>query len=147
MFQLNNEDRLKVWREFRTELDSLPFETALNRVAEFWGRAPFVPYHLDINDPDNWPDPWTLITENHYCDLAKALGIVYTIALTTHGNGLEYEIRVYNDPSKGYDYNLVYLDQGKYILNMIDSEFVNIEQVEQKLVLKKTFSSKQLQKY
>jgi len=93
---------------------------------------------------ENWPDPWTLIFENMYCDVAKCLGIVYTMLLTEHRKNLEVEIRTYIDPKNNYEYNLAYFNQGKYILNMIDGEVVNNTQVE-KLVLKKQYSAAQLQ--
>ena len=33
----------------------------------------------------------------------------------------------YYDPKTKYNYNLVFIEQGKYILNMVEDEIVNIE--------------------
>lgn len=143
MFQQTAEDRLKVWREFRTKIDSLPIEQAMSQTAEFWARAPFVPYNLDPVEPKFWPDPWSLIFENSYCDVAKCLGIVYTIAFTRHKCGIEF--RTYRDPKTGYEYNLAWFAQGKYILNMIDGEVVNNKQFDKTLILVQQFSEKELQ--
>ena len=145
MFQLPAEDRLRSWREFRTTLESLPLETALAETAEFWRCAPFVPYNLDYSDIRTWPDPWTLIDENIYCDVAKCLGIVYTISLTGHKKNLDVEIRQYVDLKTGYEYNLAWIDKGKYILNMIDGEVLNIEQFDKSLKLKHKFTAVDLQ--
>lgn len=145
MFQLLTEDRLRSWREFRSSLDLLLIEDALARTAEFWARAPFSPYHLESTDSKNWPDPWTLIDENIYCDVAKCLGIVYTITLTKHRKNLDVEVRVYTDPQTGYEYNLAWFSQGKYILNMIDGEILNIEQFNKTLKLKRKFTAVELQ--
>ena len=145
MFQLRPEDRLRSWREFRVFIESLPLEHALTQTAEFWARAPFVPYNLDSSTPGTWPDPWTLIYENVYCDVAKCLGIVYTVALTNHRLNTSIEVRTYQDPKTGYDYNLACFDQGKYILNMIDGEVVNIKLVNETLNLKRQYSEKELQ--
>lgn len=145
MFQLPAEDRLRSWREFRTTLESLPLETALAETAEFWRCAPFVPYNLDYSDIGTWPDPWTLIDENIYCDVAKCLGIVYTISLTGHKKNLDVEIRQYVDLKTGYEYNLAWIDKGKYILNMIDGEVLNIEQFDKTLKLIKQFTAVDLQ--
>lgn len=134
MFQLKPEDRLRSWREFRSVLDQSPLENALAQTAEFWAGAPFVPYNLDITNYNEWPDPWTLIEENTYCDIAKCLGIVYTLSLCKHRKDLDIEFRVYKDTNTGYEYNLAWINQGKYILNMIDNEIVNKTQVEQILV-------------
>jgi len=145
MFQQRPEDRLRSWREFRTLIESLPLENALAQTAEFWAGAPFVPYNLDISTPQAWPDPWTLIYENIYCDVAKCLGIVYTVALTAHRLNTTIEFRQYEDPKTGYDYNLAYFGQGKYILNMIDGEIVNIKLINETLNLKQQYNEKELQ--
>jgi hypothetical protein len=141
MFQLNAEGRLKAWREFRTEVNSLPLENALARTAELWSTAPYVPYYLDYGDVEKWPGPWDLIHENYYCDIAKCLGIVYTMQLTEHKKDLTTEIRTYIDPETQYVYNLSWFNQGKYILNLIDSELVNIEQFNKLLTLKHQFTA------
>ena len=143
MFQLKAEDRLRSWREFRTSIESLPIEQALAQTAEFWARAPFVPYNLDPAMPQAWPDPWTLVYENSYCDVAKCLGIVYTISLTKHKTPVEF--RVYRDSKTGYEYNLAWFARGKYILNMIDGEVLNNTQFDKSLKLIKQFSEKELQ--
>jgi len=143
MFQLRTEDRLRSWREFRSSLNLLPLEEALVQTAEFWADAPFVPYNLDPDDLTTWPDPWELLEENVYCDLAKCLGIVYTILLTDHTT--ELEIRVYKDSKTGHEYNLAWIDQGKYILNMIDGELVNIKQLGDTLKPKRTYTAVDLQ--
>lgn len=134
MFKLPANERLTRWREFRKSLDNLPLEQALQSVVDFWNRCPFNPYYLDPDRPENWPDPWTLIDENYYCDLAKALGMLYTIKFTKHDP--EVEIRVYYDPETKYNYNLVWIAEGKYVLNLIEGEIVNKTHVEKNLKLK-----------
>jgi hypothetical protein len=145
MFQLSTEDRLRSWREFRATLDTLPLEEALTQTAEFWSNASFVPYNLDPECPDTWPDPWALIDENIYCDLAKCLGIVYTMLLTGHKTALEIEIRIYHNPTTGHEYNLAWFNQGIYILNLIDGEIVNNKQFDKTLKLKRRFTAVELQ--
>jgi hypothetical protein len=127
MFKLPASERLTRWREFRKSLDTLPLDSALDAVVEFWHGCPFSPYYLDVDKPETWPNPWTLIEENYYCDLAKALGMLYTIKFTKHNP--QVEIRVYYDPETKYGYNLVWIDQGKYVLNLIGDEVVNKEHV------------------
>ncbi|CAB4129177.1 hypothetical protein UFOVP112_275 [uncultured Caudovirales phage] len=145
MFQLPAEDRLRSWREFRSAIESLSIEQALAQTSEFWAGAPFVPYNLDTESMSNWPDPWTLVYENSYCDVAKCLGIVYTMSLTGHKKNLAVEIRVYEDPKTRYRYNLAWFNQGKYILNMIDGEVLNNKQFDKTLKLVKQYSEEQLQ--
>lgn len=139
MFQQKPEDRLRSWREFRASLDVLPLDQALAQTAEYWARAPFTPYYLDPDDPSTWPDPWTLIMENTYCDVAKCLGIVYTMTLTTHRTDLDIVFQQYTDTKNNHVYNLACVNQGKYILNMIDGAVVNTKQIDKTLALTKQY--------
>lgn len=70
--------------------------------------------------PD-WPGPWDLLTNNGYCELAKALGIMYTIMMIEQPLYTSLElVQVEND-------NLVLIDHGKYILNSAPGEILNID--------------------
>lgn len=125
MWKLKADDRLDRWKSFRRELSKLPIEQALIQCQDFWQSAPFTPFYLDYNELDKWPDPWQLVYENYYCDIAKALGIVYTLHLCDHGPGLDLAIHVCQDTETRGQYNLVWIDDGKYVLNFIPNEIVN----------------------
>lgn len=135
MWKLEAGERISRWRDFRKTLDSLNFEQALESTVDFWRSCPYHAFYLDVTAPENWPNPWDLIADNYYCDLAKTLGMLYTICLTKHGDNLEAEIRVYNDPETRYTYNLAVFGQGKYVVNYSDNKIVNISSIETKLVL------------
>jgi hypothetical protein len=122
----------------------LSVEEALLDTAKFWSTVPFTPFYLDNSDPSSWPDPWTLIYENYFCDVAKCLGIVYTVALTEHIKDLEVEIRVYKDSTTNHEYNLAWFAGGKYILNLIDNEIVNKEHIDKNLKLIRVYSDTDL---
>ena len=96
-----------------------------------WSSAPFVTYYLDPSDPSNWPDPWTLLAENYWCEVAKSLGIIYTIYFSSHKN-VSIEYNIYYDHNDKTRYNLVQIDNGKYILNCYPFEIVNTEHIETK---------------
>jgi hypothetical protein len=144
-WNLRVNDRLAEWKDFRHELSDLPLADALEELNQLWSTAPFVTYYLDPSEPHSWPDPWTLLAENYYCDVAKSLGIVYTIYFTSH-KSVDLEIRTYYDYKDKNRYNIVWIDQGKYILNYWPYEIVNTQQIEeQKLDLLYKYSSKDLQ--
>ena len=130
-WNLRINDRLTQWKDFRHQLDRLPLESAVVELNNMWSTAPFITYNLDPSDPKSWPDPWTLLAENYWCDVAKALGIVYTIYFTHHRN-TPMEIRVYYDYKDKQRYTLAWIDHGKYILNYWPYEIVNTKQVEEK---------------
>ena len=135
MWKLAINERLEHWRRLRSEMDRKEISQALELAAEEWGRAPFTPYYLDYDRPETWPDPWTLIAENYYCDLARALGLLYTIHLSRHGSEHDLRLRILKRPDDRSQYNLVIVDQGKYVLNFQDHEVVNIESTAKKNLL------------
>jgi hypothetical protein len=144
MFKLKTSDRLRHWKSLRKTLDSLPLDLAVRKAQEFWSTCTFCPFYLDPENVLTWPDPWQLIEENTYCDLAKTLGIVYTLYLTSHKKELCPEIRIYFDPRTNYCYHIAYLCHGKYVLNLIEGEVVNKEHINQQLKLKRCYTATDL---
>lgn len=148
MFKLPTNERLSRWKSFRASLDDLPLGEAVRQTNDFWHSCPFIPFYLD-ESVENWPDPWQLIEENYYCELAKALGIVYTLHLSKHQQNLDPEIRIYYDEKTKYTYHIVYLCDGKYVLNMVEGEVVNKDLIDKELILKHRYTAEdmKLEKY
>ncbi len=120
------------WKAFRAEISGQTFEQALTSTAEFWNTVPFTPYYLDHDNPDSWPDPWTLIAENYYCDIAKCLGMLYTLHLSGHKQH-SMALRMYKTAQPGEWYNLVWIDDGKYVLNLDPEQHVNKKSIPKEL--------------
>jgi hypothetical protein len=74
-----------------------------------------------MDDYEKWPDPWSLLADNIYCDLARALGIVYTMLMLDRADIDTIQIA---ETDQG---NLVLVNQGKYILNWGRDRLLNIE--------------------
>ena len=70
----------------------------------------------------DWPDPWDLLSDNHFCSLAKALGIVYTLHMMARSDITQVEIAVNGESAD----NLVLVNEGKYILNWEAGQLLNI---------------------
>jgi len=136
------EERLTAWKAFRKSLSGNNVVDVLDDVAQKWADVPFVPYYLDINDISSWPDPWTLIHENQYCNLAKGLGMFYTLYYSDFKNSNTVSFSVYKDDI-GYEYGLVIVNN-EHILNHTDREIVNTQRIEQSLKLVKEFSKQDL---
>jgi hypothetical protein len=135
-------ERLRFWQDFRKTISKKPLGEAVKDTQHLWSYAPYVAHYLTTDHIEEWPGPWELVYENYYCDLAKALGIVYTLYLSDHKP--ELEIRLYNEPSTKEQYNLVFVDNEKYVLNYIHDEVVNKKQVDSGLKLVRTISPKDL---
>jgi hypothetical protein len=115
--------RLASWNQLRDHVYSLPLETALTEINAWWFRSPWRPYYLHWDDQPNWPDPWQLLSDNVYCDLARALGILYTISLLDRKDMVDAELVLTDDGS-----NLVLVAKEKYILNWNPDSVVNTYQ-------------------
>ena len=125
MWKLSPAQRLEQWRKLRDQLGELDLPHALELCAQTWCRAPTASWYLDPEDVSNWPDPWTLIQDNYYCPVAKTLGMLYTIHLSNHGPALDLSLRIYADTKDRARYNLVWIDDGKYVLNSEDGWVLN----------------------
>lgn len=135
-------DRLRWWHNFRLDLDKVSLSEAIDQCYHLWSYCPLQKYYLLIDQFDNWPGPWELVYDNVYCDIAKCLGIVYTLYLTNHK--LDIEIRIYKNYSTAETYNLVWIDKGKYVLNLLHDEVVNKTQVATDLKLSKVITATDL---
>lgn len=79
---LKFEDRLQDWHNLRHAADHDDPHTFLLHVNNWWMRAPINGYYLHWDYSHEWPGPWQLLSDNVWCDLARCLGIVYTLTMT-----------------------------------------------------------------
>jgi hypothetical protein len=115
--------RLTSWTDLRNRVNTLPIELALLEINQWWSQTPWRPYYLHWDDQSTWPDPWQLLSDDIYCDLAKALGILYTISMLDRADMADAELVLTEDGR-----NLVQVTQGKYILNWNPDSVVNTNQ-------------------
>ena len=120
MWPANFAQRLESWNNLRDLAQTLPIEQALNAINSWWFAVPWRPYYLHWDDQTNWPDPWQLLSDNHYCDLARALGILYTITLLDRADLDDATLFL----TESND-NLVLVGKSKYILNWDRDTIVN----------------------
>ncbi len=114
------DQRLRAWYNLRESAQTLTLEQSLESINHWWSHTPWQPYYLDWDNQDKWPDPWQLLSENVYCDLARALGILYTITLLDRADMADAELVLTEDSR-----NLVLVDKTKYILNWNPDTIVN----------------------
>lgn len=137
MWDLRPEERLREWKSFRLAINKMNLEQALEKTSHLWSYAPYVSHYLSPDLPQEWPDPWTLIHENYYCDLAKALGMFYTVYLCDHYKQIKHlKLQVYKNPTNLDMHYIVSINQGKYILNLVFDTIVNKSSIAKDLELK-----------
>lgn len=115
MFDQYGTERLIEWKRFRESLETS--NTPLEDVAKFWGKAPFVSRYLNPNNPSEWPDPWHLVLDSRLDDLAIALGMLYTLKLTTRFMDTVCEIHM-SMPPKEKDPKFVLIVDKEHVLNL-----------------------------
>ena len=120
MWPASFEQRLHAWGILRETVQHAPVEQALSDINAWWFRAPWRAYHLHWDDRTNWPDPWELLSDNIYCDLARGLGILYTITLVDRA---DLQDMMLAEIDQG---NLVLSQDEKYILNWDSQQVLNI---------------------
>ena len=113
------ERRLISWAQLRDSVRHQPVDDTLDAINRWWFLTPWTPYYLHWDDVKDWPDPWQLVNENIFCDVARGLGILYTIAMLERPDITDFCLITDGN------HNLV-LDLGeKYILNFQDDSIVN----------------------
>jgi len=120
-FSGNSAYRILQWREYRRNIAS----NHLQIIAKDWAKCPIIPNYLEYDDCRDWPDPWTLVSEGNYCDIARALGMFYTLYYTSYPFRDTMKIEIYKD-RKNHEYlNLLRCEDGLYTLNYNIGEVVN----------------------
>lgn len=120
MWSVTFDNRLDAWIKLRQCCQTLDLEPALAAINAWWFDTPWQPYYLHWDDLADWPDPWQLLSDNVYCELARALGILYTISLLDRADMADAELVLTEDGT-----NLVLVAKEKYILNWNRDSIVN----------------------
>jgi len=121
VFILDYPHRLKSWSTLRSKILSLPTSEKCIEIDNFWQRVPLINHYLHTDYIREWPDPWQLISDNTYCNYARALGMIYTLILTDTKNIALVEAK--DDNSN--EVVLVLVDNAKYVLNYWPDMVVN----------------------
>jgi hypothetical protein len=119
MWQPLYEDRLRDWHDLRMQAASQDIDTALMYINNWWWQVPMINRSLSWQDFPNWPDPWNLLGQSGFCDLARSLGMLYTLVMLERSDIADLVL------AETQDNNLVLINSAKYILNWSPGEIVN----------------------
>lgn len=114
------ENRLIEWNQLRQNNTDNTLEQALYNINNWWQMLPIDNHYLHWDDTRNWPNPWDLLADEVFCDLAKSLGIVYTLQFIDRSD--IYDLTLVQTVEGD---NLVFVNQGLYILNWSPTEILN----------------------
>lgn len=119
--------RLQAWLDLRALCAELDLDSTISTIDQWWRRTPWRPYYLHWDDRADWPNPWQLLADNEYCDVARALGMLYTIKLLDRSDCKDARMVC---AQQG---NLVLIQDGKYVMNWTADEIVNIQSTQIKI--------------
>ena len=107
MHELKFEDKVRVWRKLRQDLESAyePF-----RVLNDFSKLPRSTRKQNPWDPESVALPWNLIENNSFTEYEIALLCAYTLQLTERFSGTKVEIHISKDIKEDTNMYLVYLD-------------------------------------
>jgi hypothetical protein len=132
------DQRLTAWYRLRESVQDLPIQELLETINSWWFNCPWQPYYLHWDDLAKWPDPWQLLSDNVYCEVARGLGILYTISLLDRADLTTASLVLTKS-----GHNLVQVGQTKYILNWDPDIIVNTNH---EVVVHRQLTQKQIQK-
>ena len=122
VFQLNYDSRLKSWYELRKSIEKADVATKCVEIDKWWQHAPLVTHYLHPKDKQEWPGPWDLLVDNQYCNIARGLGMIYTLLLSGIED-IDFCIAL-DDNSE--EVAIVIVDRVKYVLNYWPDSVLNI---------------------
>jgi len=108
MFDKTYEQRLALWRSFRSALETA--EDPIQDTIDLFNRAPEVSIAADPYTQSTWPAPWEIIKENNYCVFVKILAICYTLQLTDRFTPARFEIHITHDKQRSSVEYLLFID-------------------------------------
>jgi len=122
MNELKFEDKVKVWKDLRDELESSaqPFEL----LSKFVKDLPRSSRKTNAWDPNSVAEPWHLIENSSFTEYEIALLYAYTLQLTDRFSKAKVEIHISKDINKDVNMYLVYLD-GSIVLGYNNEVFTS----------------------
>jgi len=105
-----NDERLRLWKTLRSNIEELTLESQLKEIAKFCSRMPIGTRTLDYYDPVAWPTPWEILFYGSFCTSSISLLIFYTFNLLY--TGINAELYLVDD------------NNDIYLLPIIDNKFV-----------------------
>ena len=139
-FILAPEERLDHWKEFRRSLPSLTEEEQLRAVAKYWAYAPLGKMVHDIEQPQELPTPWEMISDGNWDKNTVAIGMEFTLRLAGwNTDRLQLQLIKDDDIS---DVILILIVDDSLVLNYDYSEVTNYPETNITVMGKWRFSGK-----
>ena len=108
MLELKFEDKVKVWKDLRSTLETHP--NPLDCLMSFVNTLPVSSRKVNPWDPKTQVQPWELIGKESFTNYEFSLLICYTLQLTDRFSASQIEIHISKNIRNEEQLYLVYLD-------------------------------------
>ena len=122
MYELKFEDKVKVWKDLRDDLESTP--RPFDLLNKFIKDLPRSSRKENPWDPKSVAEPWHLIENSSFTEYEIALLCAYTLQLTDRFSDARVEIHISKDIKEDVNMYLVYLD-GSIVLGYNNEVFTS----------------------
>lgn len=137
---LSPDQRLRDWRKFRKELDTVNDDLqCLKNLVEWWKLAPVATRVVDPYDSNDWPDPWELLYNGNYDENVIAIGMAQTLELIDW----PCELLLVQDTKKSFLGLIVSVDE-EFILNYTYGIVEDYDQVMRDCEILRSWKSSEL---
>ena len=135
MFELKFEDKVKVWRDLSTKLEThpRPFEAVLH----FVNKLPRSSSKTNAWDPKAKIEPWHLIEKDAFTEYEIAQLTAYTLQLTDRFSSSQIEIHISKETKKSILIYLVYVDN--FIVIGYNNGVTTVEELPGSIVSQKIY--------
>lgn len=129
LFFTSPDDRLKIWKKFRNDLNGLSELGQMKLTTTFWSQCPLVRYNFDWTDPSTWRSPWEMIYEGEIC----RNGIAYLMEQSLLLIGGEWTYNRFKlvmlKDIKNEDQFMVVIIDDTYVLNYSHGEVIFLNDI------------------
>lgn len=124
---LSPTQRILSWREFRTSIKDCSELDQLNKVVQFWSKAPIITYSIDWDKANSWPSVWELIHEGNFD--TNAIAFLMEQTLIALGWDPERLLLSYIRLKDNSDQMMILCVDNKYVLNYSWGELYDIDKL------------------
>lgn len=132
-------DRLRMWKNLRTDIATLSIQDQLAEVAKFFAHIPYGSRSIDYYSPESWPSPWEIIFHGKLCKSSISLLIFHTLTILHTENTVELHL-----VDDGADEYLLPVINNTFVLNYELGEVNNLQNIAAELQIKNTFTDKDI---
>ena len=136
-----NEERLRLWKNLRSDLVNLPLDQKLVAIAKFCESIPFGARTLDYYSAENWPTPWEILYYGSFCISSISLLMYYTLVVADSNSTDNIELWLVKDNAGDY---LLPVINDQFILNYELGTVSNHSEISECFIVMQKFSKEQI---